>query len=224
MHIIHETQNIVAIATCKSANRKTGKSVQIWILSKNMHPHDSRTTGEDAKNQCKGCDFASYNGCYVITPTLAALWRSYQDGKYTYLNVGTKAWDKFFRGEYVRLGAYGNPSKLPLSMVESICGLARRHTGYFHDWHLMSAKQAKGYGRFFMASTSATNQARAKALGLRTFTTGGGEIEKGLQCPAYTHDMQCGECGLCDGTFRRDTLPDVWINPHGYQTKKAQAC
>ena len=64
MYIIHETNDIVVIATINSKNRKTGKSVQIWIMDARMHPTESRK-GPDADNQCNGCEFASKQGCYV---------------------------------------------------------------------------------------------------------------------------------------------------------------
>ena len=168
--IIHETQDIVAIATRNSTNRKTGKSVQIWILDATMHPVESRRSGHDADNQCNGCPFSSNNGCYVNANPLGAIWRAYQRGSYEYLQMGTREWHYFFSVPFVRFGAYGNPSHLPVEMIDSISRLAKRITGYFHDWHEMPAPLAKAYGRYFMASCEPTNVEYAKNLGLRTFT------------------------------------------------------
>ena len=45
-----------------------------------------------------------------------------------------------------------------------------------------------------------------------------------MECLADAKGMTCVECGLCDGTNRRQgRLPHVWIKVHGYQTKKAAA-
>ena len=222
--IIYENSKVVAIATSDSTNRKTGKGIQVWILDRTMHPSDSRKSGNDSKNQCKGCPLASYSGCYVIDMPLTSIYKKYMAGGYETLKPNSKAWDEFFSVPYVRLGAYGNPSCLPISIVASISSLAERVTGYFHDWHLMTADKARSYGRFLMASTHPATFAAAKSLGLRTFTTGklASTGSYGIECLADSKGMTCAECGLCDGTQRNSTTrPDVWIDPHGFQTKKA---
>ena len=222
--IIYENSKIVAIATSDSTNRKTGKGIQIWILDRTMHPSDSRKSGNDAKAQCKGCPMASYGGCYVIDMPLTSIYKKWKSGGYETIKLGTKAWNEFFAVPYVRLGAYGNPSCLPISIVASISNLAERVTGYFHDWHLMTADRARSYGRFLMASTHPATYRAAKALGLRTFTTGklASVGSYGIECLADSKGLTCAECGLCDGTQRNNAnRPDVWIDPHGFQTKKA---
>lgn len=221
MYIIHETNDIVVIATRASKNIKTGRSIQIWIMDARMHPTESRK-GADADNQCNGCEFASKQGCYVNDNPLGAIWRAYQRGSYEYLHMGTREWHEFFSVPYVRFGAYGNPSHLPLEMVHSITSLATRITGYFHDWHQMPVDLAKSYGRYFMASTNAGNVEYAKNLGLRTFTVSEKPLVNDIECLADAKGLQCSECGLCDGNNRRSSLPSVWINPHGYQLKKAK--
>jgi len=221
MYIIHETSDIVVIATRASKNIKTGKSIQIWIMDARMHPTESRK-GADAHNQCNGCEFASKQGCYVNDNPLGAIWRAYKRGSYEYLHMGTREWHDFFSVPYVRFGAYGNPSHLPLEMIHSITSLARRITGYFHDWHQMPVDLAKSYGRYFMASTNTHNVEFAKNLGLRTFTVSEKPLVNDIECLADSKGLTCGECGLCDGNNRRSSLPSIWINPHGYQLKKAK--
>ena len=222
--IIYENSKIVAIATSDSANRKTGKGIQIWILDRTMHPSESRKSGNDAKSQCKGCPLASYSGCYVMDMPLISIYKKWQAGGYRTLKLNSRKWNEFFAVPYVRLGAYGNPSCLPISIVASISRLAERVTGYFHDWQLMSEDRARSYGRFLMASTHPATYRAAKAIGLRTFTTGkmASVGSYGIECLADSKGITCAECGLCDGTQRnRATRPDVWINPHGFQAKKA---
>lgn len=225
--IIHQTKRIVAIAT-HSRSRKTGPGIQIWILDARQHPSDSRKSGDDSRNQCRGCPLSSYSGCYVMDMPLVSIFHKWKAGGYSRLEFNSPKWREFFSGQFVRFGAYGNPSLLPFYMVESIAGLARRATGYFHDWHLMSPDRVKKYGRYLMASCQASDigpndYESAKRLGLRAFTTGNLEhpANFGVQCLADSHGLTCGECGLCDGTNRRKTLPDVWIQPHGYQQGKA---
>ena len=222
--IIYENSRIVAIATSDSRNPKTGKGKQVFILDRTMHPSDSRKSGNDAKVQCKGCPLASYSGCYVIDMPLIAIYKKYMAGGYQALKLNSPEWNKFFSVPYVRLGAYGNPSCLPIGIVASISKLATRVTGYFHDWHLMTPDRARSYGRFLMASTHPATYRAAKAIGLRTFTTGklASVGSYGIECLADSKGITCAECGLCDGTKRNNaSRPDVWIDPHGFQTKKA---
>jgi hypothetical protein len=220
----------VAIATADSNNVKTGPMIQIWIMARNVHPVESRRTGHDATLQCQGCPHASNQGCYVSPLPLMAIYRAYKAGGYSHLQIGSAEWDTFFLGESVRFGAYGNPSHLPLEMIENIARLSVSHTGYFHDWNIMPVSLAKAYGRFFMASTEPSNAAFAQNLGLRTFTVVfeiPSDRSLGIECLADAKGLQCADCGLCDGTARSATrsksLPSVWIRAHGYQTSKAIA-
>jgi hypothetical protein len=227
MYLIHQTEKIIVVATAKSTNRKTGESVQIWILDASMHPAESRQTGNDANNQCQGCSFASNNGCYVGVNPLGAIYRKWKRGGYPALIMGSPEWDKFFSTDYVRFGAYGNPSLLPLAMVKDIASKAKKITGYFHDWHLMPPDQAKAYGQYFMASTEVSNFKTAQELGLRTFSVVPHAMPAtGIECLADSKGMTCKQCGLCDGNRRTASrskpLPHIFITAHGYQTAKAK--
>lgn len=224
MYIIHETPSIVAIVTRKSKNRKTGNMLQIWLLEKDKHPSESRSSGTDTETTCKGCPLAKRQGCYVEDKPLIAIWKAYKRGSYKPLAFGSPEWETFWEGEAVRFGAFGNPSLLPLAMVSDIVSRSRRHTGYFHDWHFMPVEMAISYGKFFMASVEPHRIAQAKSLGLRFFATlpEGKPAPRGaIECLSDSKGLSCSECGLCDGTNRRDTLPSVWIRPHGSQKKKA---
>lgn len=228
MYIIHQTEKVVVIATKNSTNRKTGESVQIWILDSRMHPVESRRTGEDAQNQCQGCAFASGNGCYVNANPLSSIWRAWKRGSYSPLIMGSPEWNQFFSTEFVRFGAYGNPSLLPLPMVKDIASRARKITGYFHDWHMMPKETAQAYGEFFMASCEVGNYQKAQSLGLRTFSVVPSAFPAaGIECLADAKGLTCRQCGLCDGNRRTTTrgkaLPNVFITVHGYQKQKAIA-
>lgn len=229
MHILHESRDLVAIATANSDNSKTGPMIQIWIMSKLVHPVESRRTGHDATLQCQGCPYASNQGCYVSPLALMAIWRAYKDDSYSHLQFGSPEWNAFFDGASVRLGAYGNPSMLPIAMLEDITSRAYMHTGYMHDWNIMPVELAKAYGRYLMASCEPSNVQFAQNLGLRTFTVVSevhSDRSLGIECLSDAKGMQCADCGLCDGTARSakrsKPLPNVWINPHGYQVKKAR--
>ena len=98
MYIIHETSTLFAVATVDSDNSKTGPMTQIWIMSKLVHPVESRRTGHDATLQCQGCPYASNQGCYVSPLALMAIWRAFKAGSYSHLEFGTPAWNSFFDG------------------------------------------------------------------------------------------------------------------------------
>lgn len=230
MYILHESSDLVCIATVASDNIKTGPMIQLWIMARNVHPVESRRTGHDATLQCQGCPHASNQGCYVSPLALMAIYRTYKSNGYTHLHMGSPEWAAFFDGASVRFGAYGNPSMIPLEMVSDIVDRCYSHTGYMHDWHLMPIDLAKAYGRFFMASTEPSNVAYAQNLGLRTFTVVPEAPEDkrlGIECLADKAGIQCIDCGLCDGNSRSASrslpLPSVWIKAHGYQTEKAIA-
>lgn len=228
MYLIHETADLVVFATTDSTNIKTGPMTQIWIMARNLHPVESRRTGHDATLQCQGCPYASNQGCYVSPLPLMQIWRVYQSGDYETVTMESPEWASLFDNASVRLGAYGNPSMLPLAMLEDICSRAYMWTGYMHDWNLMPASLAKSYGRFLMASCEPSNVQFAQNLGLRTFTVVSdvpSDRSLGIECLSDTKGIQCIDCGLCDGTQRSNKrnkpLPSVWIRAHGYQVKKA---
>ena len=218
--IIHETKSIQVIATEKSGNRKIGNMIQLWVVPKNQTVTESRRTGNDAKLQCQGCPLASNKGCYVASYYVDAIQRSAWAGKKPRAKSKSDI-ASLVRGRFVRFGAYGNPSKIPLSLVKLIAKESKGWTGYFHDWHKMSQSRAKAYGEFFMASCEPGNQSQAQALGLRTFTTRSPQEaphEGSIDCPS-SRGVKCQDCRLCSGTTTR--AKNVSIPVHGYQAKSA---
>lgn len=222
--IIHENNEIFVIATgLKSAsdNRKTGKMVQIWILSQDMNPVESVKTGHDAKTICKGCPFASGNGCYVnVGQAPLSVWKAYKRGSYEKLNP--KDYAKTFKGKAVRFGAYGNPSLIPLSIVKAIASVCNGWTGYFHDWKTISPQMVRAYGQYFMASTETENsRLQAEKAGLRYFHVSPKKPENAIECLSDAKGITCEKCKLCSG-LSKNRLASVWINPHGSKKTKAE--
>jgi len=117
--ILHETSKIQVIATEKSGNRKIGKAIQIWIVPKSETVTDSRRNGNDAKTQCKGCPLASNHGCYVGSYYVDAIQKSAWAGKKPRAKNRQQIVD-LVKGKFVRFGAYGNPSMIPLSLVKRL--------------------------------------------------------------------------------------------------------
>ena len=218
--ILHQNSEIQVIATEKSGNRKVGKAIQIWVVPRNQTVTDSRRSGHDSKNQCKGCPLASNHGCYVGSYYVDAIQRSAWAGKKP-IAKNRQQIINLVRGKFVRFGAYGNPSLIPLSLVKLIAKHASGWTGYFHDWHMLPYERAKAYGRYFMASCEPGNVDQALSMGLRVFATrqAGDNIPTGLiDCPS-SMGVKCSDCQLCAGTSKH--AKSVSIPVHGYQAKSA---
>ena len=218
--ILHQTSQIQVIATEKSGNRKIGKAIQIWIVPRNQTVTESRRNGSDSKNQCKGCPLASNHGCYVGSYYVDAVQKSAWAGKKP---IARNKQDvvNLVKGKFVRFGAYGNPSMIPLSLVKLIADNASGWTGYFHDWHLLPFEKAKAYGKYFMASCEPNNRQQAIDMGLRVFATRSQSdpVPTGLiDCPS-SRGVKCADCKLCSGTSKQ--AKSVSIPVHGYQTKSA---
>ena len=213
-------EKFVVIATRDSKNQKTGPMIQIWIILANSHPVPAQRAALDASTICQGCPLAAGNGCYVaVHQAPAQIWNRYQKGKY--LPLQKKDYRRFFTFQKVRFGAYGNPSLIPLPMVEEIAKLSSGWTGYFHDWHLMKPTDAQAYGRYFMASTGTPDSLiQANALQLRTFHCSEEKPATHIQCPEGTSGIQCYQCLLCQGTSKK--AKPIWVAPHGNKLAKAK--
>ena len=100
---------------------------------------------------------------------------------------------------YVRFGTYGEPSLLPIAIVESICNVASVWTGYTHQW-----SKKPEYSPYFMASTHSEDQERiANLIGYRSFVASETIYESMISCPAsaeQNYRSHCSKCGLCSGT------------------------
>lgn len=102
-------------------------------------------------------------------------------------------------GKYVRFGSYGEPSLMPLPLVERIVGVARTWTGYTHQW-----KKQPEYAKYFMASTHSVEEERiATLIGYRSFVVMDSVPSEFINCPASEeqgYKSNCSKCGLCSGT------------------------
>ena len=223
-------QEFVAIATFETENRKTGNMVQVWFLLTQTHPVAAVKSGLDAQTVCRDCPFANGNGCYVnVGQAPLSIWRAFHRGSYPFLSP--EAYASVFSRRKVRFGAYGNPSLLPLAIVERIARISDGWTGYFHDWR--SNPEAKAYARWFMASTETVDSFKAAiAAGFRVFHVSPEQPEGTIECLSDARGITCEKCRLCDGRYRSAgqafrpagrVLPSVWINPHGSKQARAAA-
>jgi len=211
-------ESYLIIATMQSNNSKTGDMIQICILLEDTDPVAGVLSGLDAQTICQGCPFASGEGCYVnVGQSPLSIWRAYHRGNVPYLRA--KDYTFHFAGRKVRFGSYGNPTLIPLRIVQRISSICDGWTGYFHNWRELGKKQARIWNRFFMASTETTESLqKAKKWGLRVFHASPVKPDGLLECVADSHGIECKDCLLCEGG---KNAKDIWINPHGSKKNKA---
>jgi hypothetical protein len=189
-------KDVVVVATFHSKNRKTGKMVQVWILTEDIHPVEAYKSGQD--DNCGVCPIR--NVCYVnIGQAPTAVWKAYKRG--TYPTYDYEKHGSWFRGRKVRWGAYGDPACIPLGIVRGINRIAKDWTGYTHQVSV-SPRRGKLLAKYFMISVETKEQAKEEMdQGRRVFQVIKGDTvpEGMLMCPNYTHDIQCIDCCLCKG-------------------------
>lgn len=226
---------VVAIATGTtrvSTNRKTGAFVQVYVLPEDESPLDALFSGRD-EAVCGACPLRpkalgdgtrTLGPCYVnVGQGPLAVYRAYRRGGYPEFNP--QAHLELFRGQLVRLGAYGDPAAVPLAVWEAICSVARNWTGYTHAWKTADP----GLARFCMASVeSVADRGEALRMGYRTFRVRLPEqpLEKGeFVCPASEeagHRMTCADCKACSGSRGggRNASPAIVVHGLGWKVAR----
>lgn len=204
---------IVGIAIDRSTNRKTGPMIQTYFLRADMPPMEASRTGAD-KSICGGCPHrgtanaektsggADNRTCYV---TLAhgpgSVYRTWKAGGYpagTPEDAGGMA-----AGGYIRLGTYGDPASVPVSVLAGLTGQAKGWTGYTHQW---KARKFQDVLQYCQASVDSLKEfALAQALGAGTFRVRSPDqpaMAGEIVCPASEEAGKvttCQDCRLCDG-------------------------
>lgn len=203
-------EEIVGIVT-DSKNSKTGPMKQLWILHANKDPFDALRAGVN-HSICGHCPFqGKWNGEKTV-------------GRVCYVNLGhgpLAVYQRFRRGGYspglpsglagtvIRLGAYGDPAALPTSLIRAICSAVSGWTGYTHQ-------RKPSLKDFCMASADDIPQARElESKGWRVFLAvphGENPPADYLECPFYSHGIQCQQCLLCSGN--RLGAKNIWVRAH----------
>jgi hypothetical protein len=235
--------NFACIATGlikESQNVKTGPMVQIFIINADMHPVEAMKQGKNSV-QCFDCIHKPATeeerkkgieggACYVdVGKSVAQVYKSYKRGCYpnicgdnkpeigdteSYLKNGFEKIKEIFTGRKIRFGAYGEPVRIPLKMMEMIVNVASAHTGYTHQWKQPLFERYKTY---LMASVDTPLEYRlAKNKGWRTFrvSTEWDLHEKEMICMNSWQDKTCAQCLLCCGNST-NVKQDIIIKVHG---------
>jgi hypothetical protein len=215
--ILYENEEIVAIATKlfdASTNSKTGGMVQTYILVKSVKPTEAIKLGLDISicGMCpaRGDGTGKERYCYVnLGQGPRSVYDAWQRGRYVPLDSDNVRW---FDGKRIRLGSYGDPAFVPVSIWERILKNASGWTGYTHQW------RTAGLQAFCMASADNEREAtEAQAMGYRTFRVGRGKaLANEIVCPASEEagkKTTCERCGLCQGASKK--AKNILIAPHG---------
>jgi hypothetical protein len=220
---LYDGSPIVVIATTGSKNSKTGSMVQTWILRADVEPHTACKTGEDS-SVCGTCPHrpelyreAGAAPCYVtVFQAPLSVFRAYKRGRYPRVSPAEMG-----AGRVVRVGSYGDPAAVPVSVWTEFVKDATAHTGYTHGWNRRDVDPA--LRSVCMASADTVEEAtRAQSQGWRTFRVAplGVGAERGeIVCPASKEAGQkttCAACKLCRGAddTRKRTIPSITIQAH----------
>jgi len=210
---------IIAVAVRSSDNEKTGNMVQVYILARDIHPVEA------IKLQVKmgTCGYCPLLGdiCYVRpeqAPT--AVWHGYNRGIYPVYDKSQHGY--LFKGRKVRWGADGDPAALPLRILYKINRLASGHTGYSHQLFWIDRKRADKLARVLMVSCeNPAQEAECTRRNWRAFRVKSKDqplLPGEIDCPHYTHDVQCIDCGLCDGADGKSPK-HIAVTVHGITSK-----
>ena len=189
-------------------NKKTGAMIQVYYLRTDLNPQDAIQKGLDG-SICGDCPLSWTKApkgdarCYVL-PFQAPyrVFEQWEKGKYPQLDElkpkQRQAVMAIFTTVPIRLGAYGDPAcdRDTLQML-----VERRWTGYTHRW-----REYPHLNQWLMASIDSIDEyEEAKQLGFRTYrhTRDAEMLENEIQCPYYTHQVQCVNCLLCNGNRYR---------------------
>lgn len=203
-----------------SENRKTGDMVQAYILRDDMSPLEAYAQGADA-SICGDCPLSglqpdgsrSGRACYVtVKHGPRSTW--YEDTP----DMELEEAQRLLAGRFLRIGAYGDPAAVPLSVWTRLVIRSDGWTGYTHQWQHLG----DGWRVLLMASVDSEAQAQqAWAAGWRTFRVATQAEPMAprteIVCPNTTHGVQCADCQLCNGTYlgKKAGRASIVIEAHG---------
>jgi len=218
---------IVAIATLESVNGKTGDMVQVWILPDGRMPLETLRENDNG-GICGDCPLQGVydpgkkgnggkqggmvgRGCYVqVYQAPTTITNAYNRGSYP--DFVRSRDEEVLSGRKIRLGAYGDPAMMPIDLVEYLVKISTGHTGYSHQLLGMKDRElANRYAQVLMVSChNVAQHEEAGRRGWRAFTI---VAEKhaseerfptdAVECPFYTHGVQCDTCLLCSGSAKQ---------------------
>ena len=237
----HKPRSLKA-SSGRSANKKVGRSAQIWIfLDEEQSALRATMTGDDS-SICGSCALRPFLAklakipttgprkqvCYLTLQLRAGrgpstVHKAYRNGRY---RDAIPADIVALERGMVRWGAYGDPLAIPLAALQTHPFLASlvhtaKRTAYTHRWAELDATTAAWAKTWLMASCETEEQAwAAHNAGWRTFRSRAKgtpllPFERG--CPAAKEagaKLTCADCRQCDGTERGARRPSFSLYIH----------
>jgi len=221
---------IVNKITQASANAKTGRMTQSFIIRSDVDPIAALRLGLDA-SVCGDClhrpDANGVRTCYVnVGRSVMSVWGAYQRGRYARPGVDydPAILSELFSGLAFRAGTYGDPVAAPYQLWRRCTVKAAAVNGYTHQWR---------NGRFapfrFLCMASADSVGdleEAHARGWRTFRvrTAAEPVlaKREAVCPASAEAgkrTDCATCRACGG-LRAKAKVSMVIVAHGATAKR----
>ncbi len=217
---------IVMIATFRTRNVKTGNAIQTWIIRSDKNPYNAIHDGSDSAI-CGSCPLRGVikndrnfgRSCYVAVHNAPNhIYKAYKSGSYEHYSSKHSG---IFAKRVLRLGSYGDPVAVPLSVLLPIIKNSLAVIGYTHQWEDSRFVEWQNY---LMASVqSESGRLSAKAMGWRTFRMrlAGSPLMPGeFVCPASPEGgdkMDCSRCLACSGGRPEQASPVIIA--HGPPTK-----
>jgi len=208
-------ENIIAVATKDTKNEKTGDAIQIWILRGDIGPIIAKRLGYDF-SICGNCPLRDVKVCYCnLCHGPLQVFKAYHNDRYEKLNDTNI---EFFRDKEVRLGAYGDPTAVPISIWDKIAEVSNSILAYTHQWNKPEFQE---YKKYCMASTEdPISYKKAQELDWRTFNVklpNEPLFENEYRCPASKEAgvlTTCSKCQSCKG-LSSEIKKSVAIEFHG---------
>lgn len=214
---------IVVVVIVKSDNAKTGNVGQSYILpDSGERPTEALRSGSDAA-VCGDCKHRPLNSgtCYVVVRQGAtAVWQSLQFDQYPDFTRWPDIVGEVLRGRMLRIGTYGDPAAVPVTVWRALTHCLSGWIGYTHQWRQALAQPLRD---LCMASVDTpTEFDLARAMGWRTFRVRLPEeslLARESVCPASAeagHKLQCEGCRACNGAGngRRGSIAIVLHGNH----------
>jgi len=221
-----------------SANDKTGDMLQSWIIRSDIVGYEAVKSGKDY-SVCHLCPHKSFGSCYVcVEKAPTSVFGAYHRDSYIDFDIDKHS--QFFKGRKIRVGSYGDPGAVPISVWKTVCGLTSGHTGYTGLWNQDFIDQ--DLKNYCMASViTKSDYFKAKSLGWRTFRIRPYDsiescqketksilmlnesvvCESEMLCPAskemgkVSNCLKCNACSGIDSSIKKD----VCIVVHGLEHK-----
>lgn len=219
---------IVMVLTLSTDNRKTGDMIQTWIIRSDLSPLAASKQKLDS-SICGNCPhkWSVGGACYVnLGQAPTSIYNAYKRGAYPHLPTDTETLRKIFHNRRVRLGAYGDPAAVPVTVLRMLTTYAAGHTGYTHQMRHKNFDTA--VLQYCMASTETVKTSQlawaAKARTFRIVRDITEMLPGEIECLSDAKGIPCNECLLCDGkgeaTAPAHKQPNIAIVVHGSRANR----